>query len=43
MNPAVFLDRDGTLIVEKGYLSHPAQVEILPGVPAALKRWDAEG
>jgi len=43
MNPAVFLDRDGTLIVEKDYLSHPAQVEILPGVPAALKRLQDAG
>jgi D-glycero-D-manno-heptose 1,7-bisphosphate phosphatase len=35
---AVFLDRDGTLIREVGYLSRPDQVEILPGVPAALRR-----
>ncbi|MCU0770692.1 MAG: HAD family hydrolase [Verrucomicrobia bacterium] len=35
---AVFLDRDGTLIVEKEYLSDPAGVEIFPGVGAALRR-----
>ena len=35
--PAVFLDRDGTLIVERGYLSDPLGVELLPGVPAALR------
>jgi D-glycero-D-manno-heptose 1,7-bisphosphate phosphatase len=35
--PAVFLDRDGTLIVERGYLSDPGGVELLPGVPAALR------
>jgi len=35
--PAVFLDRDGTLIVERGYLSDPQGVELLPGVSAALR------
>ncbi len=34
----MFLDRDGTLNVERNYLSDPAQVELLPGVPAALRR-----
>ena len=33
---AVFVDRDGTLVVERGYLSDPADLELLPGVPAAL-------
>ena len=33
---AVFLDRDGTLVVERGYLSDPADLELLPGVPGAL-------
>lgn len=33
---AIFLDRDGTLIREVGHLSRPEQVEILPGVGAAL-------
>ncbi len=35
---ALFLDRDGTLIVDKHYLADPAQVELLPGVAAALAR-----
>jgi D-glycero-D-manno-heptose 1,7-bisphosphate phosphatase len=30
MNKAVFIDRDGTIITEKGYLSDPSGVEILP-------------
>jgi D-glycero-D-manno-heptose 1,7-bisphosphate phosphatase len=34
--PAVFLDRDGTLMREVNYCSDPQQVEILPGVPEAL-------
>ncbi|MGA2789090.1 MAG: HAD family hydrolase [Verrucomicrobiota bacterium] len=38
MNRAVFLDRDGTLIVEKNYLRRPEDVVILPGAAAGLKR-----
>ena len=34
---AVFLDRDGTLIVEKDYLHRPEDVVILPGAAKALK------
>jgi len=37
MSKALFLDRDDTLIVDKVYLSDPAGVEILPGVPEALR------
>jgi 3-deoxy-manno-octulosonate cytidylyltransferase (CMP-KDO synthetase) len=43
MRRAVFLDRDGTLIVEKHYLSDPAQVELYPGVVRALKRLQEAG
>lgn len=35
---AVFLDRDGTLIEDRGYLADPAGVRVLPGVPEALRR-----
>lgn len=34
---AAFLDRDGTLVVERGYLSDPDGLELLPGVPEALR------
>jgi histidinol-phosphate phosphatase family protein len=34
--PAIFLDRDGTLIEDPGYLSDPELVRILPSVPEAL-------
>lgn len=36
LHPGVFFDRDGTLIAERGYLSDPAGVELLPGAVAAL-------
>jgi len=38
MNRAIFLDRDGTLIAEKNYLSRPEDVEIFPATAAGLKR-----
>lgn len=34
---AVFLDRDGTLNVDKDYLSNPDRVEIIPGTGPALR------
>lgn len=36
--PAVFLDRDGTVLVEKDYLSDPDQAELIPGAADALAR-----
>ena len=38
MSKALFLDRDGTLIVDKVYLADPAGVEVLPGAADALRR-----
>ena len=35
--PAVILDRDGTLIVDRIYLNDPDQIEYLPGVFVALR------
>jgi D-glycero-D-manno-heptose 1,7-bisphosphate phosphatase len=43
LRPAVFLDRDGTLIEEKSYLTRPEQVRVLPGVGLALARLRAAG
>jgi D-glycero-D-manno-heptose 1,7-bisphosphate phosphatase len=34
----VLLDRDGTIIVEKHYLSDPEDVELIPGAADALRR-----
>jgi D-glycero-D-manno-heptose 1,7-bisphosphate phosphatase len=36
MKPAVFLDRDGTLIEERGYLGKLEDIVLLAGTPAAL-------
>ena len=33
---AIFLDRDNTLIEDPGYINHPSQVTLLPGVAGAL-------
>ncbi len=41
--PAVFLDRDGTLVVERGYLSDPDEIELLPGVAQALRKLRSAG
>ena len=38
MNRAIFLDRDGTLIVEKNYLCRPEDVQIFPATPVGLKQ-----
>ena len=35
---ALFLDRDGTLIVDKVYLADPAGVELIPGAAGALRQ-----
>lgn len=42
-SPAVFLDRDGTIIEETGYLSDPEKVALLPGAAEALVRLKAAG
>ena len=38
MKRAVFLDRDGTINIEKEYLCDPAKLEIYRGAGAALRR-----
>jgi D-glycero-D-manno-heptose 1,7-bisphosphate phosphatase len=35
--PALFLDRDGVVVVDKGYLGDPDQVELLPGVAETMR------
>lgn len=36
LRPAVFVDRDGTLIVERSYLADPEGVHLVPGATSAL-------
>jgi D-glycero-D-manno-heptose 1,7-bisphosphate phosphatase len=43
MIAAVFLDRDGTLIAEKNYLSKIEEVAVFPGAVAALKKLQDAG
>jgi len=43
LSPAVFVDRDGTIMQDVDYCSDPQQVKILAGVPEALKRLKSKG
>lgn len=40
---AVFLDRDGTISVEQGYLRHPQHLRLLPGAAAAIRALNEAG
>jgi len=41
--PAVFLDRDGTINEEMGYLNHLSRFELLPQAIPAIRRLNAAG
>jgi D,D-heptose 1,7-bisphosphate phosphatase len=41
--PAVFLDRDGTLNIDRSYVTSPDQLDLLPGVADALMRLQTAG
>lgn len=43
LRPAVFLDRDGTIIKEKNYLSRPEEVELEPTAANSIARLNALG
>lgn len=43
MRRAVFLDRDGTVIADRHYLSDPEGVELLPGAGEAVARLNRAG
>jgi D-glycero-D-manno-heptose 1,7-bisphosphate phosphatase len=38
LRPAVFLDRDGTICEEVGYLNHISRLQIFPYAPGAIRR-----
>ena len=41
--PAVFIDRDGTLTEEVGYVNHPKRLRLLPRAAEAIRRLNAAG
>ena len=41
--PAVFIDRDGTLTEEVGYVNHPSRLKLLPRSAEAIRRLNAAG
>lgn len=43
LRPAVFFDRDGTLIDDEHYLADPARVRLRPGAAAAVRRANEAG
>lgn len=42
-SPALFLDRDGTVMEDPGYVDDPEAVVLIPGATAALGRFRAAG
>lgn len=40
---AIFLDRDGTIIKDRGYISDPDHVELVPGADEAVRRFSEAG
>jgi D-glycero-D-manno-heptose 1,7-bisphosphate phosphatase len=43
LSPAVFVDRDGTIMEDRDYCSDPKDVKIFPGAPEALWRLKWKG
>lgn len=41
--PAVFIDRDGAIIEEVGYINHVSRVVVLPGAAEAIKKLNESG
>ena len=42
-DPAVFIDRDGTLTEEVGYVNHPKRLRLLPRSAEAIRRLNGSG
>jgi len=43
LRPAVFIDRDGTLTEEVGYVNHPRRLRLLPRSAEAIRRLNQAG
>lgn len=41
--PAVFLDRDGVIVVDVGYPHRDEDLALIPGAAAAIRRWNDQG
>ena len=42
-SPAIYIDRDGTIMEDCDYCSHPKDVRVFPGVIKALRRLKSQG
>ena len=42
-SPAVFLDRDGTIVEDPGFLHEPGKVKLLPGAADGIRRLNESG
>jgi histidinol-phosphate phosphatase family protein len=42
-NKAIFLDRDGTIIIDHGYIKNPEKVNVMPGVSEAIEMLSDNG
>ncbi|MFC1913742.1 D-glycero-beta-D-manno-heptose 1,7-bisphosphate 7-phosphatase [Chloroflexota bacterium] len=42
-NKAVFLDRDGTIVIEVNYCRHPEDIKLYPKAPQAIKMLNESG
>jgi len=42
-SPAVFIDRDGTIMEDRDYCSDPSEVKLFPGALEALRRLKSNG
>ena len=42
-SPAVFVDRDGTIMEDRDYCSNPSEVKLFPGASEALRRLKSNG
>jgi D-glycero-D-manno-heptose 1,7-bisphosphate phosphatase len=43
VNKAVFLDRDGTIVEDIGYMNSPDQIQFIPGAIEAIKKLNQAG
>src|SRR5690349_11466455 len=43
LKPAVFMDRDGTMTVEGGYINHPGRLQLITGTADAVRMCNENG